>query len=370
MNSDKPAYRVGLIGCGRKGHGHARGYVGNPHTELVAAADSDTDNLDIFTQRFGVTGYADYHEMLSSERLDIAAPILPVQPNPQVVVDCAGAGVRAIYCEKPMAVTLAESDEMVEACRSRGIHLAAGDAYRNMPHHWKVKALIDAGELGDVQTINLYQGTGEISGGGCQGLSVLRLFADDADVDWVTGWCSGDPASDHDQGMGGHIRFANGIDASISHKRSALEGIEVVCSKAVYHTNWGSGHLWRGEANGPLAEDESVFEEFGGTAGWMEPSGSRQRGGMESIVDALDHNKEPRCSGDNMRKVLEIAVGLRESHRQGFAPIRFPIEDRSFGIVPNESRLLNKKQVMGEERYAKQIQSAASQPIGGAQVDG
>ncbi len=368
MSPDR-VYRVGLIGCGRKGHGHARGYVGNPHTELVAAADPDPSNLKLFVDRFQIPGYADYQQMLAVEQIDIAAPILPVQPNPQVVIDCAERGVGAIYCEKPMAVTLAESDAMVEACQSRRIPLAAGDAYRNMPQHWKVKALIDTVDLGEVQNINLYQGTGEISGGGCQGLSVLRLFADDADVEWVTGWCAGDPSSDDDQGMGGIVRFANGIDATISHKRSALEGIEVVCAKGVYHTHWGGGHLWRGDPGGTLTEDADFFEEYGGTQGWMEPSGTRQRGGIESMVEALATGVEPRCSGDNMRKVLEIAVGLRESHRRGHAPIHFPIEDRSLGIIPNQSRLLNKKQVLGEERYAEQIQAASSQPIAGAQVD-
>ena len=48
-------------------------------------------------------GYADYHETLAKEQINIAVPILPVRPNPQVVIDCARAGVKAIYCEKPMA---------------------------------------------------------------------------------------------------------------------------------------------------------------------------------------------------------------------------------------------------------------------------
>ena len=362
-------YRVGLIGCGRKGHGHARGYVGNPRTEVVAAADPDADNLALFQERFPVDGYADYHELLARDDIDIVAPILPVQPNPQVVLDCARAGVKAIYCEKPMATSLEESDAMVEACAARGIHLAAGDAYRNMPQHWKVKALIDSGELGQVQSINLYQSTTEISGGGCQGLSVLRLFAGDADVDWVTGWCGRDPADDDDQGMGGHVRFANGIDAFIHHKRTPLEGIEVLCSTGVYHTSWGSGHLWRGEAHGKLEEDVDFFDEFGGTEDWMEPSGTRQRGGIQAIVDSLDDGREPRCSGANMRLVLEIAIGLRESHRNGFAPVRFPLADRRLKIVPGQSRLLNKKQVLGQERYAEQIQAAVVAPIGGAQVE-
>ena len=368
MGQDEKTYRVALIGCGRKGHGHARGYGGNPRTELVAAADPDPDNLAIFTECFEVNGYADYGELFAKEDIDIAAPILPVQPNPKVVLDCAAAGVKAIYCEKPMACSLEESDAMVEACDSRGIALASGDAYRNMPQHWKVKRLIDSGELGELCSINLYQSTNEISGGGCQGLSVLRLFAGDADVDWVTGWCLGDPFSDDDQCMGGVVRFANGVDGFIHTRRSPLEGIEVVCSKGVYHSSWTTGHLWRGEAHKQMEEETGFFTEFGDPADWISPSGTRQRGGIQSIVESLDQGVEPRCSGANMRKVLEIAIGLRESHRREHVPVKFPIEDRSLKIVPAKSRLLNKKETMGAEKYGEQIKSAADKPMGGAEV--
>ena len=110
------------------------------------------------------------------------------------------------------------------------------------------------------------------------------------------------------------------------------------------------------------------FEEFGGTERWMEPSGTRQRAGIQSIVDSLDKGIEPRCSGANMRKVLEIAIGLRESHRHGFAPVKFPIKDRSLKLFPHASRFLNKKETLGEEKYAEQITSSASTPIGGAAV--
>ena len=200
----------------------------------MAAADPDASNLAIFLERFPVPGYADYHEMLAQEEIDIA--------------------------------------------------FASGDAYRNMPQHWKVKRLIDAGEIGEVQSINLYQSTNEISGGGCQGLSVLRLFA--ADVDWVTGWCQGDPTDDGDQNMGGYVKFANGVDAFIHNKRTPLEGIEVLCSEGVYHSSWHSGHLWSGQAHKKLVEEEGFFDEFGNTEDWINPSGTRQRGGINSIQSA------------------------------------------------------------------------------------
>ena len=38
-------YRAGIIGVGRKGHGHARGYAGNPRTEVVAAADAGSVHI-------------------------------------------------------------------------------------------------------------------------------------------------------------------------------------------------------------------------------------------------------------------------------------------------------------------------------------
>src|SRR5262249_37192278 len=160
----------------------------------------------------------------------------PVKPNPSVVIGCAesGSGLKAIFCEKPMATSLEEADRMVEACRSRGILFAAGDMYRNYPQLWKARAMIDAGELGAVESMNLYQATDEISGGGCQGLSVMRMFARDSEVDWVTGWVKGDPASDEDQGAGGYVRFKNGIECFIHSNRGAKQGIEVLCSKGVF----------------------------------------------------------------------------------------------------------------------------------------
>ena len=73
-----------MIGVGRMGTQHARAYVLNPKTEIVTAADSDPENLELFHQRFGVPVYSDYHEMLRIENIDIAAPILPVSANPSI----------------------------------------------------------------------------------------------------------------------------------------------------------------------------------------------------------------------------------------------------------------------------------------------
>jgi predicted dehydrogenase len=361
-------YRVGLIGCGRKGGQHGRAYVLNPSTEVVALADTDAENLELYSGFFGVPGYADYREMIEKEQIDIAAPILPVGPNPEVVIGCAEAGVKAILCEKPLGTTLAETDRMVEACASRGIKFGAGDMDRNLPYYWQARQLIDAGELGEVCSITFVGGSGvEISGGGCQQLSLMRHFAGDAEVDFVIGWVSGDPFSDEDQGAAGYVRFVNGIEATLQRQRDARgSGFDVACTGGLIQSRNGVLRLWKTEEGGELKEVEGLFPDgsvMGNTSGsyvvdgWKWP-GDRNTATVQSIVDALDQDIEPRSNGDNGRKVLELAIALRQSHRQGHAPVKLPLEDRSLTLYPRKSRLENKKPDIGPKEYIELISTA------------
>ncbi len=361
-------YSVGMIGVGRKGTAHANGYTHHPMTEVVDAADPDEANLELFCRRFNIkAAYTDYKEMLRKEKLDIVAPILPVSVNPEVVIDCARApGVRAIFCEKPMAARLSDADAMVDECRSRGIYFAAGDAYRSFRQLWAARKMMEAGDLGEVKSIHLFQSTDEISGGGCQGLSVIRMFAWDAEVDWLTGWVSDDPFSEHDQAMGGMVRFKNGIDAYVDFQPVGKKGIEINCTKGYLFADWWSFRLWKtkdGKIPRRFDEMHEVTGLFGpgleddrgrDAQGRLLP-GNRQMDSIQSIVDSLELGIEPRCSGENMRKVLEITLALRESARRNHAPVRVPLEDRSLTIFPDRSRWLNKKGVLGAEEYAKQI---------------
>lgn len=122
-----------MIDCGMRGLCHARLYTHNPRTEVVAASDPDEDNLRRFTETFGVPGYNDYNDMLSNEQIDIAAPVLPVRANADAVVAAARAGVRAIFCEKPLTASLKDADRIVEECRSRSVYFYGGHAFKNYP---------------------------------------------------------------------------------------------------------------------------------------------------------------------------------------------------------------------------------------------
>jgi predicted dehydrogenase len=359
-----------MIGCGLMATNHATAYAANPMTEIVAAADPDAENLDRLCRRFGVPArYSSYEEMLEKERIDIAAPVLPVSANPDAVVACARAGVRAIFCEKPIAASLEDADRMVDECRSRGIVFACGDAFRSYAQLWKARRLIESGEIGEVRSINAYEPTTEMSGGGCQTISVVRMFAGDADVEWVVGWVAGDPASDTDQGMGGYLRFANGIECFLHSRDGAKKGVEVVGQRGVFfHSGWFSFNLWQlaGGSSLPrwadLQESKGLFEDVPSESEDRAPDATgrtrpafRTAASVQGIVDALEKGIGPRCSGDDMRAALEIAIALRESHRRGHSPVKIPLEDRSLKLMPARSRWLNKKEVYGEREYAQRM---------------
>lgn len=363
----EPTYRIGVIGCGRKGTQHARAWHLNPRAEVVAAADTDPENLELFQKRFGVPVYSNYREMLQKEDIDIAAPILPVSANYDVVMGCTEYNLLGILCEKPITDSLKNADGMVAACRAKNIKFGCGDLDRNLPDYWKAKEIIDSGELGEVVAIDLHMGAS--TEWDIQGLSLTRLFAGDVEAAWTIGWVTGDPYSDHDQGQAGIIRFANGIEAFRHTSVNAKNGIEVLCTKGSFYTDFGYLKMWKlkdpdarphwqngiEEVRGVFkAESQHAGSGTHGSDGWRW-AGNRNIASVQSIIDAIENDVEPTGSGENSRKCLEIGIALRESHRQGMVPVQLPLEDRTLKIVPPMSRWLNKKETVSLERYRQSI---------------
>ena len=367
--TNTPKYQVGMVGCGRQGTQHARGFTLLPDSQVVALADPDPDNLQLGMRRFSARGYSTAEEMYANEKLDIVDCVLPVQFNPDMVVLAAEqSGAKGIVSEKPLAASLRDADRMVEACRSRGIPWQGGNVDRSLSQLWEARQMIEAGEIGEVLSINLYEPTMQ---GGCQGLSVAHMFAQDAEVDWVTGWTNGDPFGEGDDdylGIGGYMRYANGIECFIQAKSSAMTGLIVTGTQGVYVTDKRRHRFYHKPESsdvdllcGLQHNDSKVFKGFRGHAvdgydedGWLYP-GDRLMDSMQSIVDAITHGIEPKTPGYVQHRSFEATVAMRESARQGNTPVSLPLEDRSLTLMPQKFRWMNKKGLLGEEEYARQI---------------
>ncbi len=143
--------RVCLIGCGRAGMIHARSYAGSVRdAELIALCDPMVDNLRAAQAELNARyAYADYREALQNPEIDAVIVVTPTQFHRDIVIAAAKAK-KHVFCEKPMASTARECDEMIEACRENGVKLQLGFMRRFDKSFRRGKALLDSGTVGRV----------------------------------------------------------------------------------------------------------------------------------------------------------------------------------------------------------------------------
>lgn len=190
-------FRVGVIGCGKlaglpgatgmgQGHIHVLGYIASPDCEVVAAADIQKDNLDAFTQRYGIPhGYLDYRDMLAQENLDMVSVCLWPHLHAPVTLAAAEAGVKAVHCEKPIAPTWGEALKMVQVCAEKGVQLTFNHQRRFGKPFYTAKKLLDGGKIGRLQRLEGF--TANLYDWGTHWFDMMFFFNDEQPVEWVLG---------------------------------------------------------------------------------------------------------------------------------------------------------------------------------------
>ncbi|HWX22599.1 MAG TPA: Gfo/Idh/MocA family oxidoreductase [Candidatus Binatia bacterium] len=143
--------RFGLIGFGAWGQHHARAIAECPNAELAAiavrspAAQAEARRLHPAAEVFG-----NYRQLLARSDVEAADVVLPTDLHFAVAADALRAG-KHLLLEKPMALTLAECDELIRLARQEGRLLAIGHEFRLSSLWGKVKELIAAGAIGEPQ---------------------------------------------------------------------------------------------------------------------------------------------------------------------------------------------------------------------------
>lgn len=147
----KEKLRVCLIGCGRAGLIHAKSYAGQVKgAELVAICDEAEAGLKAAQELAEVKHvYTDYREALKNPEIDAVVVVTPTQFHREVVVAAANAH-KHVFCEKPMARTPEECDEMIEACRANNVKLQVGFMRRFDRNFRRGRDIIDSGAIGNV----------------------------------------------------------------------------------------------------------------------------------------------------------------------------------------------------------------------------
>jgi len=154
---------LGIIGCGGIAKRHIRGHLATPDVvEIVAVCDVVKEVAEASARELGVKRvYTDYNKLVVDPEVDAVDVLTPVKWHAPMTVAACEAG-RHVLVQKPFAITLEEADQMVRAARRAGVKLMGSVSYIFFPPIWKLRELIDAGELGE--TIMLRTKIGYASG--------------------------------------------------------------------------------------------------------------------------------------------------------------------------------------------------------------
>jgi predicted dehydrogenase len=144
-----PRVRWGLIGCGdiaRKRVAPALRDV--PESELVAVARARSDQAESFAREFGVPRwYTTAEELVADKEIDAVYIATPVHLHASQAIAAAHAG-KHVLCEKPMAMTVGECEQMMTACDDRGVRLGVAYYRHFYPVVVRLKEILASGEIG------------------------------------------------------------------------------------------------------------------------------------------------------------------------------------------------------------------------------
>jgi dTDP-4-amino-4,6-dideoxygalactose transaminase/predicted dehydrogenase len=149
--------RVGIVGCGQMGRWHLDSYKTDPRVELVGFVDTAIERAQAFAKETGGRGYTSHGEMLADTSLDAVSVCTVPSSHRDIVIDLLNAGAHVI-CEKPLAISVAQAEEMAWVARQRNRLLFTAFKFRFHDEVRRAKELIDTGSLGKILNFRLMFG--------------------------------------------------------------------------------------------------------------------------------------------------------------------------------------------------------------------
>ena len=315
---------------------HAASLALMPSVEIAGFCDHHPELLEGIEETWGsrwpsANTYTDYKEMLAKEDLDILTVATPDTTHAAMTIDGAGAGVKGIFCEKPMATSLEDADRMIEACEANGVVLSVNHTRRWSPLYHRVRDEIRAGTIGQLGTIVATLGgpRAMLFHNGTHIFDAIRFFTESEPTkvfarleEGYEGWDryrgDGGKKDDSEPGASGFILFENGVRALYGGTTSTFEMFSLQLSGPegeIYITD-DSAHLTTG--NRPLGEGQSQpllpteYQVQGLTAAY------------EELIDNIEDGGTGMSSGREARKALQIIFAFLNSQQEGSRMVDVP----------------------------------------------
>ncbi|HTM77549.1 MAG TPA: inositol 2-dehydrogenase [Devosia sp.] len=233
--------RFGLLGAGRIGKVHAKAISANPGARLVAVADAMEPAATALSAQYGCA-VRSIEQILQASDIDAVVICTPTDTHADLIEQFTKAG-KAIFCEKPIDLDVERVKACLKVVDAEGGTLMVGFNRRFDPHFLAVKAVIDKGEIGTVEMVQIISrdpGAPPVdyikrSGGIFRDMTIhdfdMARFLLGEEVDSVTAYASNlvdkaiGAAGDYDS-VSVILTTATGKHATISNSRRATYGYD------------------------------------------------------------------------------------------------------------------------------------------------
>jgi UDP-N-acetyl-2-amino-2-deoxyglucuronate dehydrogenase len=333
-------YRAAIVGCGKISRPHAAAFAATPGVDLVAAADLSERACRTLGEEFGVDRlYDDAGRMIAEERPDLVAICTWPGTHADLTEMACEAGVRAVICEKPIAVDLADADRMLEAARRSGAELVVNHQRRFGWSYAEARRLLDAGTIGRATQITGMCDSDALTSG-THVIDLIRFFAHDRPVVAVFGAIDMSPRADFccfapefaERGTwyGHHIEtsalatmvFDDGTRGFLETGPIARPGYARIVIEGTDGRIEVGGDP--GSDDGPplrylrAGEDWTVPEPSG-------PPGDDMKLSLAALLRTLETGEEHLLDGSSGRAALEVVTALYESARRRLL-VKLPLD--------------------------------------------
>ena len=303
-------YRVGVVGCGGMGRSHSEAWKEHPAAELVAVTDIDEAVARQVAEEFSVPAvFTEYHEMFRKSDLDIVSIPTWQGVRAEITIAAANAGTKGIIGEKPMAASLGEADDMIEACESNGAKLAIGHQSRFTPTMTEIRRRVADGAIG--QPTMVYSRSKPRAGLlniGTHAIDRWRYILSDPQTLWVIGQTS--RTTDRWERRSRCEDLCMGLVCFDGGTRGLYESDLPEPNVPIPLISGTEGRITEGADGEILLQNEKV-------SGWQKiqprPEGTNQ---YQELTDWMDGKiPEHRSSGRQARYTMEIMMAIYESLR-------------------------------------------------------
>lgn len=366
MSQTAPLKTV-LVGCGGMGRNQAKILHGLEAYELTGVCDINAENAAQAAEATGARTYSDFGRMLEDQNPDVVAITTANDTHAPLTIQAARFGVRAVYCEKPMATNLADARAMVEACDRTDTRLVINHQRRLGPDLVAARKCIEAGGIGEVEVVRINT-AGDVLSDATHSVDSIQFLFGDPDCEWIFGQVHRDleTQAEKNRKLGRSIepgtRYGHVVETGAIAAWQMVDGprVELFCGDMRlqhriyqdYEIFGLGGRLWRAGDKAPNlfirdsagGDLQAGYDNFratclpaeGGKGPWraVEPTDAPAGipRGYNLLAESLATGAAHPMDGHVALKGFEIVIGIYESARLGARispPIRqdrFPLE--------------------------------------------